>query len=413
MRWASTGAGPTRGRGRCGTRRRRPTRRRPSWPAGSRARRAPEADHAQLLRHVADRDGRIAVARMMLQPAAVGVDRAGAGDDAEAILGQPRHRDVGEDAAAGVEHLRVDDCADRPVDAVAAGALQQREGAGALDRRLAERRHVDDAGPLAERRVLGAEPVEVRRRRPAERALVGAGPAPRLTGLEVVGALPAVLRPEHRALLLQPPVQRRRALRPPPLVGVERVPQAVVVAVRLAGGRGGEVDVAVGVAEAPGAIGGDVDLGLARRDPLGHRLADAARAAEAVQRQPGRHPEAGHAGHGAEQRVRVGRHRVGVADEPGDAGVGEEREPPHGAGHQRREALLVGRQGAAAVLPRRAVLPARRRVRLVAAEQHATRLGLAVDEVVGVAEARHVARQLVPGHRLQRDVLVVDRNRRA
>ena len=39
-------------------------------------------------------------------------------------------------------------------------------------------------------------------------------------------------------------------------------------------------------------------------------------------------------------------------------------------------------------------------------------LALAVDEVVGVAEARHVARQLVARHGLQRDVLVVDRRRR-
>ena len=113
----------------------------------------------------------------------------------------------------------------------------------------------------------------------------------------------------------------------------------------------------------------------------------------------------------AEQRVAVRRHRVGMADERRHAGVVEEREAPHRAGHQRREALVIGREHARAVLPRHAVLPARDRVRLVAAEQHAAALRLAVDEIVGVAEARHVARQLVALDRVQRDVLVVDGDR--
>ena len=45
-----------------------------------------------------------------------------------------------------------------------------------------------------------------------------------------------------------------------------------------------------------------------------------------------------------------------------------------------------------AVLPRHAVVPARHGVRLVPAEENAAALGLAVDEVVGVAEARRLAR---------------------
>jgi hypothetical protein len=48
---------------------------------------------------------------------------------------------------------------------------------------------------------------------------------------------------------------------------------------------------------------------------------------------------------------------------------------------------------------------------LVAAEERATRLRLAVDEVVGVAEARQVVRQLVAFHRCEGDVLVLDRSR--
>ena len=71
----------------------------------------------------------------------------------------------------------------------------------------------------------------------------------------------------------------------------------------------------------------------------------------------------------------------------------EEREAPHRAVHQLREALVVGREHPRAVLPGHAVLPARNRVRLVAAEHHATALGFPVDEIVGVAKARHVARR--------------------
>ena len=75
------------------------------------------------------------------------------------------------------------------------------------------------------------------RARPAELALVGAGAAPGLPGLEVVGALPAVLHAEHRARVLEPAVERREPVRPAPLVGVERVAQPVVVAIDLAAGR--------------------------------------------------------------------------------------------------------------------------------------------------------------------------------
>ena len=93
------------------------------------------------------------------------------------------------------------------------------------------------------------------------------------------------------------------------------------------------------------------------------------------------------------------------------AGELEEREAADRAFHQLDEALLVCRHRAGAVLPRHAVDPACRRVRLVAAEQHAAGLGLAVDEIVGIAEARHVARELVPLNRGEGDVLVIDRRR--
>ncbi len=254
--------------------------------------------------------------------------------------------------------------------------------------------------------------LEPGRRRPAEAPLIRAGAPPRTAGLEVVGPLPAVLRSEDAAQILQTAVQSAGAVRAAPLVRVVRVAEVVVVLVCLAR-RFRRVDrVPVGAAEAPGAVGADVDLGLPAGHPLRDRLSDPSRTAEAVQGEPGRHPEPTYAGDGAEQRLRIRRHGVRMADERDDLGLGEEREPARGAAQQLLESGQVGRQRTLAVIPGDAVEPAGDGIRLVAAEHDAARLGLPVDEVVRVAEARHVSRQLVPRHGLQENVLVIDRRGR-
>ena len=306
-----------------------------------------------------------------------------------------------------VEHLRVDDTADGPFHLGIARELQQRTRVGAVDGDLAEARQVDQTGRLAHGAMLLANRREERHAAPAPLTLVGAHAAPRLAGLDVLGTLEAGLNAEDGTRLLQPTMERRDARRAAPLVLVVRIAQVVVVAIRLAPSRGRVLGVAVDVGEAPGSVARDVPLGLAGEDPLGQRFAHAAGAAEAVQRQTRRDPKAGHAGHWPEQRVSVGRHRVGVADQRDHAGVLEEGEAANRALHQLDEALFVGRHGAGAVLPRHAVDPARGRVGLVATKEDAARLGLAVDEVVGVAEARHIARQLMSLDGRQRDVLMI------
>ena len=356
--------------------------------------------------------GAIRVASVQPQPAEVGVDRPGAGDDPEALGLEAGDRHVSDDAAAPVEELGVDDRAGRPVDAVVADALEQSQRAGTAHLDLPERAHVDDPDPLAHRLVLGRDEVEVGRTRPAEAALVLAGAPPRAPGIEVVRALPAVLRAEDRTGLLQAAVERAQPAWAPGLGDVARIAEPVVVLVDLASGSRGELDVAVRAAEAPRPVARDVQLGLARDDQLGDGLAEPSRAAEAVEREPGGHPEAGHARNRAEQGVAVGRHRVRVADERDDPRVLEEREASHGAVHQLREAVVIRRDGTAPVLPGHAVDPAGAGIRLVAAEHDSSGLGLAVDEVVRVPEARRVPRQLVPGDGVERDVLVVDGDRR-
>src|SRR5438093_834947 len=179
----------------------------------------------------------------------------------------------------------------RAVDPVVGDPLEEGERAGTRDLDLPERGHVDDADALAEGLVLGRDALEEGRDRPAERALVCPGASPRRARLEVLRALPAVLRPEDGAELLQTPVQRAQALRPAPLVRVERIPEAVVVLVDLARGRFREVGITVGSPEAPRPVPRNVELRLPCRDQLRKRLAHPARAAEAVQRQARRHPD--------------------------------------------------------------------------------------------------------------------------
>ena len=259
--------------------------------------------------------------------------------------------------------------------------------------------------------MLHPEPLEPGRLREPERPLVGTGPSARLPRLEEVRALPPVLRPEDRTEILQPSVQGREPLRPPPLVDVERVPEAVVVTVDLAGRLLREARITVRRAEAPGAVAGHVELGLPCGDPLGDRLANAAGASEAVERETGGRPEPRHPGHRPEERIAVRGHRVGMTDERNHACVVQEGEAPYGAVHELREALVVGRNRNAGVIPRHPVGPARNRVRLVAAEEDPAGLRLAVDEIVEIPKARHLARQLVPLHRGESHVLVVDRHR--
>src|SRR5882762_854171 len=76
---------------------------------------------------------------------------------------------------------------------------------------------------------------------------------------------------------------------------------------------------------------------------------------------------------------------------------------------ERLEATLVGSDGGPSVLPGDTVDPARVGVQLIAAQHHAARLGLPIDEVVRVAEARHRLRKLRALDRLKCSVLVIDR----
>src|ERR1700704_5405214 len=212
---------------------------------------SPEPDDRKVLRRFAQLDGRVAIANLQPQPAYVAVDIARAGDDPEVVGAQSRDGDVRGDAAPLLQELRVDDAADWPVDEVAGHTLQQRQRASARDLDLSERAHIDDAGMLAESRMLLRHLVEVGRAGPSKAALIGAGTTPRPVRLVVVNPFPSVLGPEHRAKVLHARVQRACPARAAPLIGVVRIAEKVVVAVRLACELGGIPMVAMYWTETP------------------------------------------------------------------------------------------------------------------------------------------------------------------
>ena len=88
---------------------------------------------------------------------------------------EARDGDVGHDAAALVQELRVDDGPGLAIDVRVADALEQRGGARALDRDLAERRHVDQARRA---RAAPRTPRRAGRRRAARPSRRRAAPPP-------------------------------------------------------------------------------------------------------------------------------------------------------------------------------------------------------------------------------------------
>ena len=296
------------------------------------------------MRDITDGDGAILRLVMHAQPGQVVADEGRAGDHPEELRAQARDGQIGLDAAAGIEELGVGGAAHRLVHIGIRHPLQQRQGTRAADLDLAEGGQIEEGHALAGGLVFLADAIEVRRLVPAPLALIGAGAAPRLTGLEVVDALPAKLLTEDRTQFLQPGVDRADAVRARPLVLIIGEAQAIVVLDALAGALGRVVGAGIVVAEARGAEGIDIQRGLAFDDPLGHELADAARAAVAIERHAGRDPHAARARHRAQHGLAIRRVRARVADQRDDAGLLEERDAADGTFQQLLKAIKVRRE---------------------------------------------------------------------
>src|SRR5436305_4796957 len=163
---------------------------------------------------------------------------------------------------------------------------------------------------------------------PAEAPLVCACPPPGPVRLEVLGPFPAMFLSEDRAQVLDPVVQGARPARPAPLVGVVRIAEEVVIAVRFSRQLGHITMVAMDRAEAPGPVGIEVELAVSRGDQLRQRFPDSAGAAKPVQRQPGRHEEPTYARHRPQQGIPAGGHGSRMTDDFPYPAPAEEGKPP-------------------------------------------------------------------------------------
>ena len=94
---------------------------------------------------------------MAFQPGEIARLRRGGRDDEEARFALARDRQVGLDAAALIEPLRVDDLADGNRDVVGANPVEHGLGVRAFEHELGKRRLVEQADALAHRAMLRAE----------------------------------------------------------------------------------------------------------------------------------------------------------------------------------------------------------------------------------------------------------------
>ncbi len=301
---------------------------------------------------------------------------------------QARDRDVGLDAAAAVQHLRVDDAAERPVDVVRADPPQECRCSRAGHLELREARLVEQPCRLSGREVFGRDRGRPVLPRPSSRSQVLETLV--LVGGEPVRPFPPRLLAELGAERLQPRVRGGCLQRPTRLRLLSWVPDVVVRRVDLV--RLGERVVAVTVrgAEPPDVHLRQVHRGLALDDPLGGGAAHPRGSGDAVCAEPRGHEQARDLGL-AEDEVVVGREGLGAVDEAVDLhGLQRRDQRERALGDRLEPRPLLLQQAVVEVLRDRRVDVPGIRVPLVAADDQTAHLLSHVDEAVGVAERREV-----------------------
>ena len=257
-------------------------------------------------------------------------------DDEERVVASPRDRGVELDAAARVEHGRVDDAAGRPVEVGGEDALDRGQRARSLHAQLGERREVEQRDRLAGGAVLvgdRAEPVlaavgvHVLRPLAGPRVPHGALPAGRLAEAGAGGGEAVVQR--H-----QPQAARGAGLQVRP---VHRVQPAQ----RLAGALEEVARAGLGRREAAHVEVGRVHGRRARVDPLRQRAADAGAEDDALRVHAGGDEEPGDLGGLPEQEVAVRREALRRAQVVREARLSQRRHAHARLGERSREVLQV------------------------------------------------------------------------
>ena len=273
---------------------------------------------------------------MFADPGKIVRAEAGAGDDVESVFGEPRHREVGLDAAARVEKLRVGEAAGRLVDVVGADPVERAQAILAGQLVFGERRLVEDADRLAHMTMLladGRKPVL-----PAHRIDVLRLDAFRR---EPVRPLPAELRAEHGAMRLQPVIERRDDARPAGSVFLMREADRVMLAIGLERAVAHPVAVAVQVGKAPDVDHPQVERRLAVDDPLRQHPAGAAARRDAERIEAGTHEHVGALRRQAEDEIAVRRETLRPVDHLLDAGGLQRRDARDRLAHMLFEMVPV------------------------------------------------------------------------
>ena len=125
----------------------------------------------------------------------------------------------------------------------------------------------------------------------------------------------------------------------------------------------------------------EVHAGIALDDPVGERLAGAARGGDAGGEAAGE-VEIVELGRAAHDRLAVGGDRDRPVDDGLDAGLVEHRQAVGGEAGEERQPVVVGVEQLAAEIERRQAAPAAARAVLPAADGEAAGIGLEVEVVV-------------------------------
>ena len=349
-------------------------------------------------RHVGEHGARVAE----VAPDPVGVVRGGgrSGDDEEGIGGESGHREVRLDSPAGVEHLGVDEAAGRHVDVVGAETLEDGEGLGPLQTKLAERGLVEEPHGLPHRLVLGRSA-----RKPVLAPVAVAVDRFHARRRVPVRALPAHHHAEAGAAVGEPVVEHALAhaagcdrLKIRPVDGVERADHlhravAQVARVRLEGRHAADVDIP------------EIHRRLAAHDPLRHCAAGACPRRDADGVEAGRDVEVATLRRFAQEEPTVGREAFGAVDVAAHRRALERGDPEHRLLHENPKVLPVLGQEREGEVGGDALHAPRLRHRLEAAHEQTADFLAHVDVAVGVAEHRQVRRH--SGHGLGDDVEVL------
>ncbi len=305
------------------------------------------------------------------------------------VLGLAGHRDVGDDPAALVQPLRVDDPADRGVDVVRADPVEHGHRVRSLYDVVRHQRHVEDREVLARVEVLLAGALE--RLTAFEAPLDRRGDA---RAGEVVGVLPAAGRDEVGAVGDVLGVVRRPAhvasepglgVRPGQVVEQEAQPLDGALLAEQAGG--------LELVRPVHADAGDVERRVLLDQPLRHHVAEPAAGQDADGVEAAGEVQAVDLGRLPEHRREVVGEALRPAEEGADPGVLESGEAPHRDLEERRQPVPVGREHGERAVARRAVQGPGLPDRLEHADQQAAALLAVVAVGLAVLDHRHRLRR--------------------